>query len=151
MLVDGLYHRHIPPEQDAFLKGLQTDYPATLDWFVVTGMPEPDSEHLLCWGRQILRRASQEAAIALQRMPASVDLRPELGRLTQPTLIIHGDQDDLVSLESSQWLAKTLPNARLSVLRGAGHVPTVTRPEAVAQEIRLSSTGNRYRWPKLRS
>lgn len=135
VLVDGLYHRHIPPEQDAFLKGLQTNYPPTLDWFVVTCVPEPDSEHLRRWGRQILRRASQEAAIALQRMPASVDLRPELGRLPQPTLIIHGDQDDLVSLESSQWLAKTLPNARLCVLRGAGHVPTITRPDEVAQAI----------------
>jgi len=59
VLVDGQYYRGVPPEQDAFLKGLQADYPATLDWFVVACVPEPDSEHLRRWGRQILRRASQ--------------------------------------------------------------------------------------------
>jgi pimeloyl-ACP methyl ester carboxylesterase len=58
-----------------------------------------------------------------------------LSRVAQPTLILHGDADAFVPLQSSQWLAQTLPHAELVVLPGVGHVPTLTRPHAVAQGI----------------
>jgi pimeloyl-ACP methyl ester carboxylesterase len=135
VLVDGMYFRDVPLDKDEFMRNLQANYPATLDWFVEACVPEPDSEHLRRWGRQILGRATQEAAIALLRASGSFDLRRELGRVTQPTLIIHGDRDAIVTLESSQWLAKTLPNARLCVISGAGHVPTVTRPAEIVRQI----------------
>jgi pimeloyl-ACP methyl ester carboxylesterase len=56
-------------------------------------------------------------------------------QITQPALIVHGSADALVPVEAAQRLARTVPNARLSILDGAGHVPTVTRPREVAQAI----------------
>ncbi len=135
VIVDGLYDRATPPEKDHFLLGLQRAYATTLDHFVDACIPEPDSDHIKRWGRQILDRASQEAAIALHLSAGQADLRNDLHRITQPTLILHGEADALVPLEDAHRLAQSLPHARLTVLPGAGHVPTMTHPVEVAHAI----------------
>jgi pimeloyl-ACP methyl ester carboxylesterase len=136
VLANPISLRGGPRESDPFFQALNEDYPQAVDRFVNACVPEPDSDHIKRWGRQILDRASQDAALALYRMGMSIDLRNDLGRITQPTLIIHGDADLIASLESARWLAETLPNARLVVLEGAGHAPIMTRPHDVAREIR---------------
>jgi pimeloyl-ACP methyl ester carboxylesterase len=135
IIVDGYYVSNIASEHDPFLAGLKANYAATLEAFIQACVPEADCEHIKRWGRQILARASPEAALALYRALHPIDLRSEVSCIGQPTLILHGDADKLVSLESANWLAQTLPNAQLVVLSGAGHVPTMTRPYVVAQEI----------------
>ncbi len=136
ILVDGMVSRDKIPENNRFLAGLRADYPATLAQFVDNCLPEPDSEHLRRWGRQITGRASQEAAIALLFASASINITPDLPRITQPALIIHGAADSIVPLASSEQLTQTLPNARLVVIQGAGHVPSVSYPVEVAHEIK---------------
>ncbi len=135
VIVDGLYYRKTPPEKDSFLLGLRQAYSATLDRFVEACVPEPDSDHIKRWGRQIIDRASQDAAIALHLAASQTDLRNDLKLITQPTLILHGEADVLVSVEEARQLAKTMPNTKLTILPGAGHVPTMTRPHEVAHEI----------------
>ena len=135
VIVDGMCFRQTAPEKDLFLLGLRNAYPATLDRFVETCVPEPDCEHVKSWGRKIIARASQESAIALHLSATGVDLRNSLHQLAQPVLILHGEADTLVSVEEARQLAGALPNAKLTVLPGAGHVPTMTRPVEVAREI----------------
>jgi pimeloyl-ACP methyl ester carboxylesterase len=135
VIVDGYYYNDIPEDDDPFLMGLISNYAATLDRFIGACVPEPDSDHLKRWGRQILDRAAPAAAIALYRVPGSIDLRADLHRITQPTLILHGELDALVPIAAANELVHTLPNAKLIALPGAGHVPTVTRPQEVARAI----------------
>ncbi|MBE2220091.1 MAG: alpha/beta hydrolase [Anaerolineae bacterium] len=135
VIVDGLYVQETLPENDRFLLGLRKAYSATLDHFVEACVPEPDSDHIKHWGRQIIDRASQDSAIALYLMTSGADLRHDLPRITQPTLIIHGEADSLIPLEDAYWLAETIPHTKLSILKDAGHVPTLTHPVAIAQEI----------------
>ena len=135
VIVDGMYHRDVPPDTDPFLAGLRKAYPATLDRFVQRCIPEPDCEHVKRWGRKIIDRASQDTAIALRVVSTDTDLRGELPNISQPTLVIHGDADAIVPIARGRELAAALPNARLVVLPGAGHVPTLTRPAEVAREI----------------
>jgi pimeloyl-ACP methyl ester carboxylesterase len=135
VIVDGMYFRETPPEQDMFLLGLQKAYSATLDRFVEVCVPEPDSDHIKRWGRQIIDRASPEAAIALYLSADGIDLRKELSQISQPKLILHGEADEIVPIKDAHTLMKILPNAKLSVLQGAGHVPTLTHPKEIAQEI----------------
>lgn len=52
-----------------------------------------------------------------------------LNQITQPTLVITGDDDRLVSPEQSIRLAQDLPNATLSVLNNCGHLPQEECPE----------------------
>ena len=138
VLVDGLYHRAAPNGPDPFAESLKADFDATIGWFVDACVPEPDSAAIRRWGRQILARSTPPAALRLLECMYGVDLRPQVTRITQPTLILHGDRDSLVPLSDSEWLAAQIPQSHLHVLRGAGHVPTVTRPLAVAEAI------NRY-------
>lgn len=135
VIVNGFYYSPPSGGVDSFLSGLRDNYPATLSYFVDACIPEPDSDHLKRWGRQILDRAAQDAAIASYGIVGSVDLRDRLKEIQQRTLIIHGDADVLVSLEAAQQLATLLPKAKLTVLNGAGHVPIMTRPHEVAQAI----------------
>ncbi|MFN8469312.1 MAG: alpha/beta hydrolase [Caldilineaceae bacterium] len=135
VLVDALYYQAPIRDDDPFLQGLQHQYAATIDWFVTACVPEPHSDHIKRWGRQILGRASQEAAIALYRSSSEPDLRADLGDIKQRTLILHGAADAIVRVEEAQRLAAALPHAHLSIVPEAGHVPTITRPQVIADAI----------------
>jgi 3-oxoadipate enol-lactonase/4-carboxymuconolactone decarboxylase len=135
VLVDGLYHRERPQGADPFVRALQADFQATLGQFVDACVPEPDSAAIRRWGRQIVGRSTPAAAIRLYECLYEIDLRPQVAQITLPSLIIHGEADQIVPLDAAEWLAAELPNSRLVVLPGAGHVPTITRPEAVAGAI----------------
>lgn len=52
-----------------------------------------------------------------------------LESLAVPTLIVWGSSDRIVPPEHGRWMAEHIPGARLSVLRGAGHMPFYQQPE----------------------
>lgn len=135
VLVDALYYNPPSQQPDLFLAGLQQYYAETITQFVNTCVPEPNSEAIRRWGEHILGRASQEAAIQLYQCNSGLDLRPQLSRITQPTLILHGEQDNLVPVEATEHLASEIPNSHLHIFPETGHVPTVTRPKEVADAI----------------
>lgn len=135
VVVDGLYHRERPSGADPFVGALQADFQATLDWFADACVPEPDSAAIRRWGRQILARSTPAAAIQLYECLYGVDLRSQVQQIAQPTLILHGDADTIVPVGAAEWLAAQLPSSQLVILPGAGHVPTMTRPSAVATAI----------------
>lgn len=135
VVVDGMVYNGTPDEADQFLIGLRTHYTATLDAFVDACVPETGCEHIKRWGRQIIDRALPEAAVALYIATKRVDLRPDLANIRQPVLILHGSADRLVPEQASRQLAQTLPHARFELIDGAGHVPTMTRPDVVARAM----------------
>jgi pimeloyl-ACP methyl ester carboxylesterase len=62
-------------------------------------------------------------------------IRPDdLRRLAVPTLMVWGDHDPVVSVESARAAADLMPDARLEMLP-AGHVPQLGHPERVAAMI----------------
>src|ERR1700733_12948260 len=61
---------------------------------------------------------------------AELDLRPELGKVTIPILVLVGEHDEATPPPMSHALAAGLPNARLKVLAGCAHVPQLQAPEA---------------------
>jgi pimeloyl-ACP methyl ester carboxylesterase len=52
---------------------------------------------------------------------ASGDRTPELGRISVPTLVIHGTDDRLVGLSGGRATARAIPDARLITIKGMGH------------------------------
>ena len=67
------------------------------------------------------------------RLLAETDLRDLTPAITQPVRLLHGGADKLMPVAAAEWLADTLPNARLSVFSDAGHAPFVSRaPECAA-------------------
>ncbi len=60
---------------------------------------------------------------------------PWLHRLPQPTLVLNGDDDPIVPLVNGRILARRIPNARLHVVRGGGHLFLLERPAETADLV----------------
>jgi poly(3-hydroxyoctanoate) depolymerase len=60
---------------------------------------------------------------------------PWLRRLRQPTLVLAGDDDPIVPLINGRILARLIPNARLDVISGGGHLFVLEQPDAIADKI----------------
>ena len=60
---------------------------------------------------------------------------PWLHTLRQPTLVLSGDDDPIVPLINGRILAWRIPNARLHVVRGGGHLFLLERPSELATMI----------------
>jgi pimeloyl-[acyl-carrier protein] methyl ester esterase len=135
VLSGGLYFQPKTEETPPFLQALQADYETAVTSFVTNCLPETDSPAMHDWGRKILLRASQAAAIDLFEATIGLDLRPLLPKITVPTLLLHGDADRILPLASSQWLAEQLPQSHLHVLPGAGHAPMMTFPQEIAAAV----------------
>jgi pimeloyl-ACP methyl ester carboxylesterase len=65
-------------------------------------------------------RDAQLDAIVTWGIPDASKLN-RLAGITQPTLVANGDNDIMVPTPNSRLLAERLPNAELSIYRGAGH------------------------------
>jgi pimeloyl-ACP methyl ester carboxylesterase len=135
VLSGALYYRPPMDKPDPFLWLLEHDYETAVAQFITNCLPETDSEAMHQWAKKILLRATQTAAIDLFTCTFNLDLRPILGQIHQPTLILHGDADSIVPADSSRWLATQLPYNHLHILRGAGHAPMMTFPKEVAEAI----------------
>lgn len=72
-------------------------------------------------------------ARAMQRRK---DQQTTLRKISQPTLVMCGDEDRLLPIQRHEFLAGMIPDAKLSVIVGAGHLPTLEQPDAVTQGIR---------------
>jgi pimeloyl-ACP methyl ester carboxylesterase len=72
--------------------------------FVDACIPEPDSEHLRRWGRQILLRADSESAARILEVHAEEHIAPAAEDLQIPTLIINGEHDLIIPVEEAQSL-----------------------------------------------
>jgi pimeloyl-ACP methyl ester carboxylesterase len=65
-----------------------------------------------------------------------VTMEPHYPSLTLPVELVHGTADTVVPLDiHSRPLSKLLPNAALTVIDGAGHMPHHTQPDVVIAAI----------------
>ena len=63
------------------------------------------------------------------------DITGRLGEISAPALVIHGDADAAISLDLAQALTHGLANAKLVVVKGAGHAANLTHPAPVNAAI----------------
>ena len=59
-----------------------------------------------------------------------------LARVEVPTLIIWGEHDRIVPISAGERIAEAMPNARLEVIAGAGHLPHIEKPAEVVPLLR---------------
>ena len=72
----------------------------------------------------------------------------EVGRIGSPTLVIHGAEDRYVPPSNARALAEAIPNAKLCVLQGAGHLVFVERAAEVNREVMtFLADGEPRVWP----
>ena len=66
---------------------------------------------------------------------ATFDAHSRLGSIGMPTLVQTGDGDLVVDRRNSELLVEAIPDARLSVYEGAGHVFMWQQPERFVAEL----------------
>lgn len=93
--------------------------------FVRRGLAKRAFDHADLW-----ERAFEEAFAEI------TPLERLAGELTCPVLITWGDLDKVLSPEGANTLAESIPNARVHIAAGTGHLPMTEQPGSVAREWR---------------
>lgn len=83
-----------------------------------------------------MRRARPEGYMAVANIIAATDARPWLTDISQPTLVLCGEDDNVTGPEVSETLAGSLPDARLQTIAKAGHAPHIEQPDMFAEAVR---------------
>jgi pimeloyl-ACP methyl ester carboxylesterase len=84
---------------------------------------------------QLNRRVPRRVYLAQLGAILAHDTSGRLGAIRAPTLVISGDEDELVPLGNSMVMADRIDNARLAVLSGVAHAFWIEAPERAAQEV----------------
>jgi proline iminopeptidase len=97
------------------------------------------------WGPQYEHLRQSRVALPVRLDPlrqfnageaATMDLRPELGRITAPTLVLVGRYDFITNPQMAADIVRHIPNAYLIVFERSGHMPYVEEPDAWRAAIR---------------
>ena len=74
-------------------------------------------------------RAYRRFMLRVAKATRAYNVRAELGRLTLPTLIVWGQNDQITPPDVAEEFANELPDARLVFLENCGHAPPIEQPE----------------------
>ena len=87
---------------------------------------------------QLAEHSTEGSALTMQgvqrQRPSLFDLRDEFARMTLPTFVIAGDEDD-PTLEASLYLKRTIPGSALLVMPKCGHTMNLEDPDAFNRAV----------------
>lgn len=86
---------------------------------------------LAIW-RNMLVRTPPEGYVACCRALAEADLTEAARSLACPTLVVAGSEDGATPPDLVEGTARLIPGARFAVIPGAGHLPMIEAPGALA-------------------
>ena len=93
----------------------------------------PDGADRVEWTVQQVR--AQEAAARLLWPVGDTRLARRLHRVTQPVLLVFGEDDRVLPASYRQRFQQALPQARLEVVAGAGHLVDLDTPQPLARLV----------------
>ena len=126
---------------EGMLKDMTADRAAFLQAFNKTFfndglLTHPVSQGQLDYAFQIAIMAQPLATVECAKAFAETDFRPDMAAFTVPTLIVHGDADQIVPIEASgARTAQTIPSAQVEVVSGAPHGLYLTHAEAFNETL----------------
>lgn len=110
-----------------FENGVKNDRLAFLDDFTKTFFGAKDgkglvSEPFRLYNRDIAAAASPKGTLDCIAAFSKTDFRDDLAKFTIPTLIIHGDADEIVPFEySGKRTHEAIPGSKLALIKGGPH------------------------------
>ena len=91
-------------------------------------------EELQLW-RSMLTRTSTLGYLGCCKAIADCDLRNEAKSISIPTLLIVGDEDGSTPVNLVKDTANMIKNSKFKIIKGAGHLPCVEKPEIFTNEL----------------
>lgn len=77
----------------------------------------------------------KQAVISFTQSGGYSYLKPRIGEVQQPTLILWGDRDQTLGTQDAHKFEQTIPHSQLVWIKDADHAPHIFEAEAIAQEI----------------
>ncbi|MFD4629661.1 alpha/beta fold hydrolase [Streptomyces sp. NPDC058284] len=132
----GIHHfSGMQNAMDKLLADLRADRAGTLADFVPQWYRPGVSTAMIDWTvRQLLDSAFLIDQLVVDQ--ANYDPRGRLGRVRVPTTFLHGELDTEVPLGIPRECASLIPDARLTVIKGAGHMSQQDQAERFNQALR---------------
>jgi pimeloyl-ACP methyl ester carboxylesterase len=118
-----------------YLSGVNT-HDAAMQFIQKRAFAASSSQTLVRRGMVALSAVRPSVVCADWTACAQFDLRKRLGEIQAPAYIACGQEDQLASPGGSRFLAVELPQARLDLLPGAGHMLPIEQPEALTKGLR---------------
>lgn len=132
----------VPAEMfDQFAQKLKDDRPDFLETFGkifygVNLIKHPVSSAFMHWSWRICTQGSPKATLDCMDSFAKTDFRTEATTINVPTLIIHGDSDKTVPIDTSgRHAARLIPNAKLVEYEGAPHGLFYTEKDRLNKDL----------------
>ncbi len=85
--------------------------------------------------RAMLARTPKEGYVAACRAISKADLTEGAKKISVPTTVLVGDQDLSTPPDLARELAGLIPNAKLEIIQGAGHLPCIEKPDVTRSLI----------------
>jgi pimeloyl-ACP methyl ester carboxylesterase len=104
--------------------------PVIADRIARSLFPGPEQGELRRAAAESLARNDKRAYFSAVRALARFDVRPRLGEIGCPTLIVTGHRDRTVPRASAELLRRRIPGARMLVVPDSGHATPYDQPHA---------------------
>ncbi len=134
----------LPSLLQTFAAELEQDYHRTLDRFLALQVRGSEQATTVLKSLRTIMQLHGEPHPAGLRagldILADSDLRESLPAIDCPAQLLAGERDTLVPLGAVQATRDMLPDARLTVLPGAGHAPFIPAPALFAETIKAFVT-----------
>ncbi len=92
------------------------------------------NDELQLW-RSMLTRTSTLGYLGCCKAIADCDLRNEAKSISVPTLLIVGEEDGSTPVNVVKDTANLIKNSELKIIKGAGHLPCVEKPNIFSNEL----------------
>jgi pimeloyl-ACP methyl ester carboxylesterase len=132
-------------EYDRLIQDVQDNWPS--EWYLRgpgVGLGREADNALIQYAMRYCRAAASPSAMAAyERMNAEIDVRPILGAIRVPTLVMNRTGDPVAACDAARDMAKRIPGARFVEFAGEAHPIDAIAPEKVLAEIQAFITGVR--------
>lgn len=117
-------------------------YPRAVEMIVKWAFAPAVPDNLRTLARRTMMETRQSVFYGDLLACDSFNVIERVNQINCPTLVISGEQDKMTTVRSNQYLASQIPNARLELIPGAGHMVMIEQPNAVASLLRNFLTQN---------
>src|SRR5215468_12591821 len=132
-------------ESDRLIQDVQDNWPS--EWYLRgpgVGLGREADDALIQSAIHYCRAAASPSTVAAyERMNAEIDIRPILGAIRVPTLVMNRTGDPIAVCDAARDMAKRIPGARFVEFPGKVHPIDELAPEKVLAEIQAFITGVR--------
>jgi pimeloyl-ACP methyl ester carboxylesterase len=132
-------------EYDRLIQDVQDNWPS--EWYLrgpgVGLGPDVDDTFIQSCIRYCRAAASPSAVAAYERMNAEIDIRPILGAIRVPTLVMNRVGDPVAPCDAARDMASRIAGARFVEFPGNVHPIMAFAPERILTEIQAFITGVR--------